>query len=104
MNPGLLFDVTRVSLGLIRLGGSLLALVGMQYLGTALSDRALGTTTKGFYSSTVFSRVFLVTFVAFLVGVRSLEWTWLVFAALNGAGAISMIIAISKDFDSKRQQ
>ncbi|GMH39909.1 hypothetical protein BSKO_07813 [Bryopsis sp. KO-2023] len=94
---GLLFDINRVSHGLIRLGGCFLALVGMQYLGTVTADVNEGDGGAGFYQSTIFSRLFLVVSIGFFVGLGFLEWTWLLFAGLNGIGAISMAVAIQKD-------
>lgn len=80
-----------------------MTLVGIQYLGTAMSDSMRLQGECGFYVSTICSRVFLATYVAFLVAVASLEWAWLYFAGLNGAGAFFMALALQKDLNAKRE-
>ena len=97
---GLLFDATLVTSGLIRLGGSFLTLIGLQYLGTAIGDGFLQTALPqwltrlcSFYHSTIISRVFLVSVVVCLVSLGALEAMWLLFAAMNAIGAWSMFRA-----------
>lgn len=98
---GLLFEISRVTSGLVRLGGAFLIVVGIQYLGAAMGDWrdvSSGWVKKlkpfDFYRSTILSRLFLVIAVLVLVLFKSLEWTWVFFAAMNGIGALSMLRAI----------
>ena len=94
---GLLFDAKLVTSGIIRLGGSFLTLIGLQYLGTAIGDGFLQaslppwlTRLCSFYHSTIISRIFLVLVVVSLVSLGELESMWLLFAAMNAIGAWSM--------------
>ncbi|CAD7699025.1 unnamed protein product [Ostreobium quekettii] len=86
---GLAFNTAVVTRGWIRMGGCFLALVGMQYIGTAVGDgRGLGA--SGFYSATIFSRLFLVATCCAVVVLGEVEVALLALAAANGLGALAM--------------
>ena len=115
LSIGFLFKTSRVATGLIRLGGSFLAVVGVQYLGTAIGDTARANSMisgrrhwllhfSNFYTSTIVSRLFLVVFIILLVCRRDLEMTWMLFAGLNGIGAFSMLGAVLYNADKDRSQ
>ncbi|KAJ9512927.1 hypothetical protein QJQ45_029051, partial [Haematococcus lacustris] len=103
---GLLFDASAVPTVWIRVGGTLFALIGYQYLGTGMADSPLVNKdgqvyagplyARSFYMSSVFSRLFLVAVFVALVATKQSPVNLLVLACLNLLGAVSMFFAISK--------
>lgn len=98
-HTGLLFDASSVPRGWIRVGGTLFALVGMQYLGAGLLQGA-ARGALGFYAATIASRLFLVAAFSWVTLVlRELPPAGLLaLAALNLAGALSMLAAVRSDY------
>lgn len=92
----LLFSPTAVTGGFIRLGGALLALFGLYYVGATLGNFRGGGVT-GFYTSTVAGRLMLAAFCVWLFFSGEVGAGILFFAAMNGAGAVSMALALRKD-------
>lgn len=78
------------------MGGVLFSLIGMQYLGTAWADGS-GQGARGFYLATVVSRFLLVLAFIALVATQQCPKSLLVLAALNLAGAVSMLRALQKE-------
>ena len=95
----LLFPTAVVARGWIRVGGTLFALIGMQYLGTGLADQKSGgeASSESFYRSTVISRVFLAAVFAGIVALGEAPVTLLLLSLLNLIGAASMQWALAKD-------
>jgi hypothetical protein len=94
-----LFDPSSVSRGFVRLGGSLLALFGVYYVGAA--DGMSGNASLGFYKSTVVGRLALALWCVFLYAIGELGIGVLFFAALNAAGALSMHAALCADLTAQ---
>lgn len=92
----ILFDVSQVSTGFIRLGGAMLALFGQYYLGAARGG-ASGSGLRGFYLATVWGRVLLFAVCCWIYVMGELGWGVLVLGGLNLLGAISMKLALDRD-------
>lgn len=92
----LLFHPAAVSQGFVRLGGALLALFGLYYIGATLGNFR-GGGVAGFYASTVAGRLMLAVFCLWLFIAGEVGAGILYFAAMNGLGALSMAYALSKD-------
>jgi hypothetical protein len=92
----LLFDPVAVSRGFVRLGGALLALFGLYYIGATLGNFR-GGGVAGFYASTVAGRLMLAAFCFWLFVAGEVGAGIMFFAAMNGLGAFSMARALTQD-------
>jgi hypothetical protein len=92
----LLFDASVVTQGFIRLGGSLLTLFGIYYLGAAIGCQR-GVGLKGFYTSTVIGRIFVAGLCFVLFVSKEIAAGILFFGMMNLVGALMMIRALKKD-------
>mmetsp|Transcript_16504 Transcript_16504/g.42310 ORF Transcript_16504/g.42310 Transcript_16504/m.42310 type:complete len:170 (-) Transcript_16504:941-1450(-) len=91
---GLLFDVSTLAVGWIRVFGILCAAFGTYYLGSALGD--LYGKRHGFYVSTVAGRVFIAGALSVIVARQELPATLLILALVNLFGALSMWKALNQ--------
>lgn len=92
----LLFNPDLVSHGFVRLGGALLALFGLYYIGATLGTFR-GGEVAGFYASTVAGRLLLAGFCVWLFVIGEVGSGIMFFAAMNGVGALSMARALAQD-------
>ena len=94
---GLLFETAHATRGFVRFGGGLLALFGLYYAGAGLGAQS-GRGMRGFYGATVWGRLVFVAFCIWLWATGQMGPGVLVFAAMNAFGAVSMWLAMHRDF------